>query len=350
MKTHEEVFAIRHSVAVSRMQHVQSRCLRGAGVYEALDRVVPAALHLRDAQMIQSLLLDDDGYVFADILLGCDGEEFFLLAEGPDAAQLDGYLHKHLKGTGDIEMEDTGASHVLLGIDGPYAWELLGLLIGPDIYSLPSLTFFHSDLGLCFRAGKTGEYGYGVLVAKEDAEGLMAALLERGAEMDVATATLESLDQCALDSWYFNIRREGREPATPIELQLQWRLSYRKTYVGSEALLRRRQEGPRQRLTCLVADRPLEVGSSVLLRGSVVGRIVNACYSPIREDWVALALLDVAWAHPGIGAFRAEAGGEHVPMRSLSPPLLNNRSLHVNPQVHSYRTRGEFEFPPLPRG
>ena len=143
---------------------------------------------------------------------------------------------------------------------------------------------------------------------------------------------------------------EGREPATPIELQLQWRLSYRKTYVGSEALLRRRQEGPRQRLTCLVADRPLEVGSSVLLRGSVVGRIVNACYSPIREDWVALALLDVAWAHPGIGAFRAEAGGEHVPMRSLSPPLLNNRSLHVNPQVHSYRTRGEFEFPPLPRG
>jgi glycine cleavage system aminomethyltransferase T len=346
MSLPEELSAIRNSVAVSRMDHVIALRLRGERLFAALDRVIAADLHLRDGQMLQSLILDEQGHVFADVYLGCDDDEFFLLAEGPSAAELTAFLSRQFASDG-VEIEDQSASHGLVMLNGPYAWELLALLAGPDVVGLPYHTFFHFDGGLGLRAGKTGEYGYGLLVPRQDVEGLCARLLELGGSLDARAAGLEALDLCALENWHLNIRREGREPVTPIELQLQWRVSYRKNYVGSEALVRRKREGPRQRLTCLVSKRALEVGSEVTLAERSLGRIVNVGYSTLRQDWTALGLLDIQFAHPGIDALRA--GVDRVELRTVSPPLLNNRSLHVSPQIHSYATRNEFAFPSLLR-
>lgn len=349
MERTEAVRALRRSVAMSRMDHVHCLRLEGEEVFEGLDRVVAADLYLRDGQMIQSLLLDESGQVFADIYLGSDNEGFFLLAEGPSDADLETYLRRHCH-PHDVAVRNLNPTHALVTLNGPYAWELLALLAGPDVVGLPYLTFFHFDRGLCFRAGKTGEYGYGVLLDRADLDAWWAQALELGADLDVAAAGLEALDLCALENWHFNIRREGREPITPVELQLQWRMSPQKEYLGSEALARRRGEGLRSRLTCLVSPEAIAAGNEVLLEGKAVGRVVNAGYSETREDWVAQALLDIEIAYPGIDAFRVASAGGAVPARSASPPLLNNLSLFLSPQIHSYAARHEFTFPPLARG
>lgn len=344
----EEVAAIRHSAALSRMDHVRCVCVRGGRAYEALNRIVTSDLRVRDGQMIHSLLLDDDGHIVADIHLACDGEEFLILSEGPSSVELQLYLHRHLPASG-AEFEDWSETQGLIMINGPYAWELLALLAGGDVVGLPYLTLFHFDDGICFRAGKTGEYGYGILVPRESLEGLWNRLLELGGAVDAVVAGLDALDQCALENWYFNIRREGREPVTPVELQLQWRLSSSKPYVGSESVARRRQDGLRQRITCLATDGPIATGDAVVIEGSAAGRVVNAGYSSILDCWIALGLVDLRWAHSGIGVFQLRGAQGEVGARSVSPPLLNNRSLHVSPQIHSYQTRHEFAFPPLPR-
>jgi glycine cleavage system aminomethyltransferase T len=344
----EEVATIRQSAALSRMDHVRCVCVRGGRAYEALDGLVTSDLRVRDGQMIHSLLLDEDGRIFADIHLGRDGEEFLILSEGPDSAELQAYLHRHLAAS-DAEFEDWSQARALIMINGPYAWELLALLLGGDVVGLPYLTLFHFNDGICFRTGKTGEYGYGILVPRESIESLWARLLEMGGALDVTVAGLDALDQCALENWYFNIRREGREAVTPVELQLQWRLSNRKPYAGSESVARRRQEGPRQRITCLVTEGPIAAGDAIVIDGSPVGRVVNAGHADILDRWVSLGLLDIRWAHSGIDVFRVRGAGAEVGARSMSPPLLNNRSLHVSPQIHSYATRHEFTFPPLPR-
>jgi len=344
----EEVAAIRQSAALSRMDHVRCVCVRGERAYEALDGVVTSDLRVRDGQMIHSLLLEDDGRIVADIHLGRDGEEFLIFSEGPDSVELQDYLHRHL-GAAGAEFEDWSQARALLMINGPYAWELLALLLGGDVVGLPYLTLFHFDDGICFRAGKTGEYGYGILIPRENLESLWMRLLEMGRALDVTVAGLDALDQCALENWYFNIRREGREPVTPVEVQLQWRVSNRKSYVGSECVARRRQEGPRQRITCLVTEGPIAVGDAIEIDGSPVGWVVNAGHSSTLDRWVSLGLLDIRWAHSGLDVFRVRAAGGEVGARTMSPPLVNNRSLHVSPQIHSYATRHEFTFPPLRR-
>jgi hypothetical protein len=56
-------------------------------------------------------------------------------------------------------------------------------------------------------------------------------------------------------------------------------------------------------------------------------------------------LIEIGLAHPGI-EFRTSSGaGFGQAVRSVSPPVLNNRSFHVSPQLHSFGARDEVELP-----
>src|SRR5437870_25042 len=81
---------------------------------------------------------------------------------------------------------------------------------------LPFANLFRFDRWLCVRAGKTGEYGYDLLVPRGEVETVRARLLEKGRRFELGEAGLEALDACALENWFFNVRREGREPVTPV--------------------------------------------------------------------------------------------------------------------------------------
>jgi glycine cleavage system aminomethyltransferase T len=344
----DAVRAMRHSVAVSRLDDVRYLRLSGDGAWDALDHLFAGDLYVRDGQLRHGLLLDDDAHPFADCYAGRDDEEYFLLAEGPSAGALTAHVARHLPPGAQVACEDLTGTVGVLGLDGPYAWELLASIAGAECIGLPYLTFFHFDEWIICRAGNTGEFGYDLIVPRPQLDELERTLLASGAALDAAPGGRDALEQCALENGFFNIRREGRGDVTPLELQLQWRVSPSKTFVGVDALRRRRQEGLRRRLTTLVGPGPFAVGDELLLEGSPAGAIVNAGASEARGDWVALALVDIAWAHPGI-AFAAAHAGVAVPARSVSPPVLDNRSLHVSPQLHSYATRRDYVFPPLSR-
>jgi len=112
-------------------------------------------------------------------------------------------------------------------------------------------------------------------------------------------------------------------------------------------LRQQRKSGHASRVTTLVAQRPLRIGDDVTLHGVHVGSVLNAARSSARGEWVALALLNLACAVPGIHGFRAGNSGTNA--RSVAPPVLNNRSIFVNAQMHSYATRDEIALPPLVR-
>ena len=340
--------AIRESVALTRLDHVTPLRLRGEDARDALDLLCAGTLRARDGQLQHVLLLDDDGRCFADAYLVCDDDEYDLLVEGPSPEALDAHLARHLPDDLDVEIERRATTHAILGLDGPFAWEVVSRVAGAEAVGLPYLTFFHAPEWTCYRAGKTGEFGYGLIVPREQLEALEATLAAHGERLDMARGTLDALDQCARENFFFNVRREGREPVGPAELQLQWRVAYDKDAVGVAAARTRRDAGVTQRLTCLVSDGAMARGDVVSLEGARVGRIVSAGWSPVRDDGVALALLDLRVAWPGIDGF-VVAGAHEVRARSMTPPLLNNRSLFVSPQLHSYATRDEIAMPPLVR-
>jgi aminomethyltransferase len=254
--------------------------------------------------------------------------------------------HVDAHATGSIEVTDLTSTHAMLSLDGPYAWELFAEVEGPEVIGQPYMSFFHAERFTAFRIGKTGEYGYYLLTPREQVDELRGQLLDRGARFDVVVADLEALDQCALENWFFNIRREGQADVSPVELQLQWRVSYKKSFVGSDGLAERRRAATRRIVQC-VADTALAVGAEVAHRDQTIGTILNAGFSPTRGDWVGMALVDRAYSHPGIDAYTVRDGDRAIAIRTIAAPAVNNRSLYINPQIHSYQTRREVMYPPL---
>src|SRR4051812_30520265 len=286
----DAVHALRHSVGLSRLDHVHYLAVTGPRAYEAVDCLVSGLLRVRDGQLMHTLLLTDDARPFADVYVARNDEECLLLAEGPSREELLAHVQRHLPSDGSARLEDRSASHAIIGVDGPYAWELLGATLDPEVIGLPFLTFYHHRQWLCYRAGKTGEYGYGVIGPRDDIDQLEQRMRTTGQAYDLVNVGLDALDQCALENWFFNIRREGREDVTPIELQLQWRVSYKKDFTGSAALRQRRLAGAATRLTCLIADDSVAIGDSAMICDTHAGSLVNTGYSDVRQGWGEPAL------------------------------------------------------------
>lgn len=347
-----ELVALRHSVAISRMPHVH--CLRGVGsdAFDVLDRLCTSDLFVRDGQVLHTLLLQENAEPFADAYLCCDDEDPILLFEGPTPDAMLEHLARHTPADLQPAWSRFDATHAFVSLNGPYAWELLARLVGSDVVGLPYRTFFHlrGELqGICFRAGKTGEFGYDLLLDATHIDSVVTRLLELGADLDVREAGLAALDQCALENGFFCIRAGSLVGLTPLELQLQWRLSTRKAYLGSAVIDARRQAGPGVRATFVRTEPGVEAGAAVRFGETRIGTIHAMGLSPLLGCAVGLALLDVRYACAGIARYEAERSGGWVPLRTCSAPLLDNRSLYVDSRNDSYRTREERVYPAITR-
>jgi aminomethyltransferase len=342
-----EIAAIRSGVAWSTELPVVTLRITGDDAFAVMDRVCPADLYVRDGQVRPTVLLDEQARVFADVYIGLEDEAYLLVSEGPTAERLTEHLRAHAPPGARFAIEDLTAEHDTLSVHGPYAWELIGEVLGPDLIGLPYLYFFRTNDVLCLRGGKTGEYGYDLWVPKQSADAFRARLSELARPFDAARVGLPALSQCSLENGFFDVRREGAAGLTPIELGLQWRVSYAKDYVGAEALRAQRSAGVKRRATTLVSKGPIAAGDPVWLDGQRIGEILTAGFSPIAGVHAGLALLDRPYFHAGIDRFTAGPEGARVPVTTVSPPILNNRSLYINPQRHAYATRARDHFPPL---
>ncbi len=343
----DEVSAIRTRVGLHRGTPV-GVALRGEGAREAALRLCPSRLFLRDAMIRESLLLDEAGRPLADVLVAADDEDYLLLAEGLDAAGLRAVVDARLEGSRDVSVEDLGAGRAMISLDGPWAWSAVAAVLGPDLVALPYLNLFRVDAGLCLRVGKTGEFGYQLLVDEGAAEGLYGALEDAVAGHEGRAVGDQARALCRFEGWFFD---PAHIPTgvTPIELGLGWRLDLERDWLG-RAAIEERLAAPGRRLRCLLAPRPITMGEPVRLRGEEVGVVVRAAYSWTRGEHVIAALIDEPVGHGGVDFEVEDAAGATTRARLVAPPLLDNHSLHVDPRRHTFTARDEVALGPLARG
>ncbi len=337
-----EVGALRNSAGLSHASHVAIVRVEGAGALEFLQTASTQSPYVREGRVRHTLFLKDDGSVFADAFMVNVSEGFFVLAEGPGEDEIVLWLTSvkdRSPAHAGVAIRGMRSEWVAFGIDGPYAWEVVSGALGPSVLGMPYLSLMRRDDVLCVRAGKTGEYGYLLLVPRASAGEVEANLVRVGGPLDLAIVTRDALDVCALENWHFSMRtlRETNfvSKLTPVELQLQWGIVYTREFVGAEALRAHRAEA-KARVTCFVAEGPIATGQRIELAGEHVGEVLAACASPTLGHTVGAALLELRFAHPHV-TFRAR--DPDLPLRTVTASLVDNASLHVQPHKHSYATR-----------
>ncbi|MFO0560995.1 MAG: hypothetical protein U0269_23450 [Polyangiales bacterium] len=330
----EQYAAIRTTTALVRASETRVVRLRGRDAQSAAQWLLPSRLYLRDAQARQSLLLDERGRPVADVLVAADDEDYLLLIDGP----IDPIPHMRAHLRGDAQIESLSETHQVIEVHGPWAWELLAQVLGEDLLALPYLNFFRIDEGLCVRAGKTGEFGYQVIVARGDAPSVVDRFVDRGAEFDMVEVSPHALSLASFENWFFDPHHVAAD-VTAVELSLSWRLAHDRDFLGRDAIVARRASRTTAQ-ACVLAEGEVSAGDRVMLAGRAVGSLSRAAFSPTRQRWFASAQLETRLVFAGIDLV-TERG---VALRTIAPPLVDNRSLYVDPRRHAYRSRDEVAF------
>ena len=337
-----EVHAIRHSVAISDMSHICAIRLSGEHAHVFLNRLAPRNLNIRNNKLFQSLFILDDAWRYADVYVAKEHDAYLLLVRGLDADYLIDWLKQSLLPDEDVNIHLMNDTHSILTFNGPFAWELLSDLVDPEIISLPYLSFYYPEENqIIIRSGETGEFGYLLIYPHDSAQLMWRKALDIGSTYDIRQAGIDALDYCALENNFFNVHKEGSIGANPKELQLQWRLSYGKHFTHTGALQAMREEPIKRRMIAIYSETILVEKGLIFCNNDEIGFIINSAPYLSGEGYIGLAMIQWPYAESGVvNEYQSSAGA----IRTVSPPFINNRSLVINPQIHSYLDLDEIQF------
>ena len=289
---------------------------------------------IRFGRVLHTFLADDDGLLVGDCYVANNDEEFILLCESivPDS-EIDRVMQAH--GAAVAGVEDLTTSHVLLSLDGFKAWEIAKEIFGADVLGLPYLSIevypFQDQSVRLFRAGKTSEFGYLLLVPQAVAPALFDTLASAVEKRGGRLCGVDAHEDLRLEGRFFNIHAEGLRVRDPLVLGLQWMIDFDKvSFRGCEAIKRRRAQGLQKKIVGVAAERgckQLVTGAQIFHEGRAVAEVVAEGHSVVLDQPLGLAVFPVALAYSGLSFRLAAADGPAV--RTISMPPIMPRSLTV---------------------
>ncbi|MFQ5795808.1 MAG: YgfZ/GcvT domain-containing protein, partial [Candidatus Bipolaricaulia bacterium] len=252
-----------------------------------------AAMTTAQARMIADLRV----YIFPDLLwLDCLGELNETVMEILDRSII----------SEQVELRNRGAELAILSFQGPRAADELTDRLGKPLPPLKG--FQHFDTGIdglsveIIRHDQTGETGFDLVVARDDAPALWQKL--RSTEPSVTPVGMHALNLLRVEAGipWFGIDMD--QTRLPIEADLEERaISYTKgCYIGQEIIARVKaygEVGKKLRGLVIEGAAPPPVASKIFKEDQEIGWITSSIYSPALDRPIALAYIRRGHNDPG---------------------------------------------------
>jgi aminomethyltransferase len=266
---------------------------------------------LEVGQVRYGALCDDDGQMVMDGTVFNLGGDHLLSITSYDS-DLE-WLRKIASDRSlDVEITDRTAEMPHLQVQGPLAREVLGPITeGTDIGALRYFRFIHEGVRVggvpvwLSRTGYSGELGFELYCAPEDAGRLWSAVLEAGRPHGLRPIGLSAIETLRIESGllfpdidYFPHQTD------PFEVRLDNVIKVDKAgdFSGREALRKIAEQGTPRLLTTLriEGDQVPEYGAAVTRDGNDVGIVRSPCQSPSFDmEVIATASVDRALVSDG---------------------------------------------------
>ena len=289
---------------------------------------------VRFGRMLHTFIGDSGGNILADCYVANNDEEFILLAESIiDDDAFTAMLAE--RGAGDAGLTDCSDSHGVLSIDGYKAWAVVKELFGADVLGLPYLSIerydFQGESVSLFRAGKTSEFGYYLMVPKAAAAMLFEACLSIAIKNGGGLCGADIHNDLRLEGRFFNVFAEGAAVRDPLSLGLQWMIDFSKEkFIGREAIVARREAGLKNKIIGICTEpgaHELKKGTPIFNGRAKVAEVTASCFSYVLNTHVGLALFPVDIAYAGL---KFSLGSEKGPsIKTISMPPIMPKSLTV---------------------
>jgi aminomethyltransferase len=220
-----------------------------------------------------------------------------------------------------LEVEDLHTRFAVIAVQGPRSPELVAALGLPTDHDYMSFTR-SGDMTVC-RTGYTGELGYELLPAWEDAGAVWDELMAKGAALGVLPCGLGARDTLRTEMGYPLHGQDLSLEITPVQAKSGWAVGWDKpAFWGRDALVKERAAGPARSLWGLESqDRGIPRSHmQVLKEGRVVGEVTSGTFSPTRRVGIGLALLEKGTAAGD--DVTVDVRGRTSVMKVVKPPFV----------------------------
>lgn len=278
-------------------------------------------------QVTYGSFCDEAGKVLDDGTLTRFEENRFRMTSAEPAYA---WLYRHSRGF-DVELEDVTDSVAALALQGPTSKEILAALCGSEVRELGYFRALETRIKRkkveITRTGYTGDLGYELWMPNSQALGVYDALMEAGEVHGIVPLGLDALDVTRIEAGFMlggvdytsaRCALIEDQKSTPYELGLGWAVhTDRAPFIGQEALVRERSEGPKFALVGLEIDwaeteklyesfgLPPALPMSAWRTGvpvydglTQVGRATSGAWSPTLKKNLALATVPARYASP----------------------------------------------------
>jgi sarcosine dehydrogenase len=302
--------------------------VKGAGALPFLSHVAAGNLDRPVGSTVYTQLCNDRGGIEADITISRLAEDRFFLITGTAFGVHDFmWLKKHLPLDGSVTLRDVTSSFAMINVCGPLSRKLL-MRVSDDEFSNEGFAFGQCRevvIGyaplLALRVTYIGELGYELYMPPEYAGGVYETLWDAGQDLGIRNAGYRAIDSLRLEKGYCYWGAEVSPDYSPYDAGIGFAVSLDKgPFVGREALLKIKQEGPQWKLCTftLDSDRPmlLHGGETITCRGKVVGVVSSGGYGHTVGKTIALGYLSSSDAKDADG-YAIEVYREAIPAARL---------------------------------
>jgi aminomethyltransferase len=319
--------AVRTRVGLFDVSHMGEFVIYGSGALAFLRRMLTNdAAALSPNQAHYTLMPNERGGTVDDLLLYRLAEDVFLTVV--NAANIDKdrvWLESNL--SGEVKLADRSPETALLALQGPLALSVLSELTA---LPLAEMGYYHFSRGevagaqaLVSRTGYTGEDGFEIMIAAEDAVSVWTALMDRGTGYDIRPIGLGARDSLRLEAAMALYGHELDDDTSALEAGLGYFVKLDKPeLMGLERLRREKAEGVPRKLVGLqgAGDGIPRQGYPIEADGQAIGVITSGTLSPTLGVPIAMGYVPPAYAAVDT-ALAVAVRGRLVPVTVVKRPF-----------------------------
>ncbi len=245
-----------------------------------------------------------EGGTIDDLVVYKFGEEAYLVVVNASNREKD-YAHMVQNLLDGTKAEDISDSVAQLALQGPKAPAILKTLLPEDqipkgyYTALPHVMIDGMDC-MISRTGYTGELGYEIYTAKENAEKLWKTLRRAGEDFGLIPCGLGARDTLRLEAAMPLYGHEMDETVTPLEADLGFGVKLAKPeFIGRDALVAA-GDPKRVRVGLVVTGRGIaREHQDVFVGDEKIGVTTSGTFAPLLQKAIAMALVDAKHAAVG---------------------------------------------------
>ena len=298
----DEHLTVRRSVGLFDVSHMSNIWITGEDAEQLISQTtVEDASKIVDKMSQYTAILREDGTVIDDTIFMHLGDKYMMIPNAGMADTATKWLNeKAAESNICATAEDVSKDFVILAIQGPKSRDTLQKLTETDLKTVGFFGCQYINLAgidcIISHTGYTGELGFELQITPpKKAENVFQRILEAGKEFGIKPIGLGARDTLRLEKCFILAGNEFKGGRTPLEATMSWTINWDHDFIGKEALLKQKEKGDYERLTCLkCVDKGIpRTGCDILKDENKVGIVTSGTLSPCLNVGIAMG-----YVHP----------------------------------------------------